>query len=103
LPDADQPQLQVRDGVDAEQLIPAAPQRLDVRCPYPGMRREAQIDELIGRLGAGEHEIFVIGPSGSGKSSLVTAGRRLLFQKQGESGIWPKCPTGGAVIGGRCE
>jgi hypothetical protein len=36
--------------------------------------RDAEIDELIGRLRAGEREIYVIGPSGSGKSSLVAAG-----------------------------
>jgi energy-coupling factor transporter ATP-binding protein EcfA2 len=36
--------------------------------------RDAEIAELLGRLRAGEREIFVIGPSGSGKSSLVTAG-----------------------------
>jgi hypothetical protein len=36
--------------------------------------REAEITELIGRLRAGQREIFVIGPSGSGKSSLVAAG-----------------------------
>ncbi|HSJ99829.1 MAG TPA: ABC transporter ATP-binding protein, partial [Kofleriaceae bacterium] len=36
--------------------------------------RGAEIDELIGRLRAGEREIYVIGPSGSGKSSLVAAG-----------------------------
>jgi ABC-type lipoprotein export system ATPase subunit len=36
--------------------------------------RDAEITELISRLRAGERETFVIGPSGSGKSSLVTAG-----------------------------
>ena len=87
--DADQPQLQVRDGVDADALIPAAIPTsvlVDLPCPYPGMRpftaddagrfhgREAEIAELIGRLRAGQREIFVIGPSGSGKSSLVAAG-----------------------------
>jgi WD40 repeat protein len=55
-------------------------------CPYPGMRpfatgerarffgRSREIAELVGRLKAGEHEIYVIGPSGSGKSSLISAG-----------------------------
>lgn len=55
-------------------------------CPYPGMRpfgeheasqffgREREIDDLVGRLDRGEREIYVIGPSGSGKSSLVHAG-----------------------------
>jgi hypothetical protein len=89
LPDIDMPQLKVRSGFDARQLILAAvaPQfRRDLPCPYPGMRpytaddaasfhgREAEIEELIGRLRAGEREIYVIGPSGSGKSSLVAAG-----------------------------
>jgi WD40 repeat protein len=89
LHDADRPQLHTRDGFDAAQLILAAepPSVLvDLPCPYPGMRpfaaddanrfhgRDAEIAELIGRLRAGDREIFVIGPSGSGKSSLVTAG-----------------------------
>jgi hypothetical protein len=55
-------------------------------CPYPGMQpfsaatasqfhgRTSEIDELLARLQAGERQIFVIGPSGSGKSSLVAAG-----------------------------
>jgi hypothetical protein len=89
LHDADRPQLHTRNGFDAAQLILAAepPSVLvDLPCPYPGMRpfatddankfhgRDAEIAELIGRLRAGDREIFVIGPSGSGKSSLVTAG-----------------------------
>jgi hypothetical protein len=36
--------------------------------------RDPEIDDLIGRIDRGEHEIYVIGPSGSGKSSLVQAG-----------------------------
>ena len=55
-------------------------------CPYPGMHpfttaearqffgRDAEIADLIGRLDRGDREIYVIGPSGSGKSSLVQAG-----------------------------
>jgi hypothetical protein len=89
LPDADRPQLTVRVGFDAAQLILAAATLsifVDVPCPYPGMRpftvddaasfhgRDTQIDDLIDRLRAGEREIYVIGPSGSGKSSLVAAG-----------------------------
>jgi WD40 repeat protein len=103
LPDADQPQIQTRDGADAAQLILAAvsPSALvDVPCPYPGMRpfaaddagsfhgREAEIMELIGRLRAGQREIFVIGPSGSGKSSLVAAGV-LPRLARGLSGLGP--------------
>jgi WD40 repeat protein len=72
----------------------------DVPCPYPGMRpfgaedaghfhgRDAEIAELIGRLRAGEREIFVIGPSGSGKSSLVTAGL-LSRLARGVAGLGP--------------
>src|SRR5262249_8132044 len=89
LPDSERPQLLVRAGFDAAQLILAAvtPSVLvDVPCTYPGMRpftvddaasfhgRDTQIDDLINRLRAGEREIYVIGPSGSGKSSLVAAG-----------------------------
>lgn len=55
-------------------------------CPYPGMRpflaseaasfygRDEEIAKLQGRLRLGVREIYVIGPSGSGKSSLVAAG-----------------------------
>lgn len=57
----------------------------EIRCPYPGMRsyteeesrfffgREREIDVLVQRLR--KHSfVAVIGPSGSGKSSLVKAG-----------------------------
>jgi conflict system STAND superfamily ATPase/CHAT domain-containing protein len=89
LPDADRPQLRVRSGFDATKPFPPPdkpPGPGHEPCPYPGMRpynandaggfhgRDTEIAELIGRLRAGEREIFVIGPSGSGKSSLVTAG-----------------------------
>jgi hypothetical protein len=50
--------------------------------------REAEIGELIGRLRANEREIFVIGPSGSGKSSLVAAGL-LPRLARGLSGLGP--------------
>ncbi len=87
--DADRPQLKVRAGLDARQIILAATTpaaRVELPCPYPGMRpyaaddaggfhgRDAEIEEVLGRLRAGEREIYVIGPSGSGKSSLVRAG-----------------------------
>jgi hypothetical protein len=67
-------------------LHTAAPVVEHIPCPYPGMRafaegdasrffgRAKEIDDLIGRLDHGEREIYVIGPSGSGKSSLVRAG-----------------------------
>jgi hypothetical protein len=89
LSDTERPQLKVRNGCDAAQIILAAIEQ-EVHevlpCPYPGMRpysaddadyfhgRSAEVDELLGRLRAGEREIYVIGPSGSGKSSLVRAG-----------------------------
>jgi WD40 repeat protein len=69
-----------------ELLHTAAPAAEQISCPYPGMRpfaeheasrffgRDQEIDELVGRLDGGEREIYVIGPSGSGKSSLVHAG-----------------------------
>jgi hypothetical protein len=40
-----------------------------------GLPGEPEIDDLIGRRDRGERESFVIGPSGSGKSSLIRAGR----------------------------
>jgi conflict system STAND superfamily ATPase/TIR domain-containing protein len=67
-------------------LQTTAPIAEQIPCPYPGMRpfsaseasqffgREKEIDDLIGRLDHHEREIYVIGPSGSGKSSLVQAG-----------------------------
>ncbi|HEX7941821.1 MAG TPA: CHAT domain-containing protein, partial [Gemmatimonadaceae bacterium] len=75
LPHADQPQLLVREGFEATQLILAAVApvlRQELRCPYPGMRpyttddaasfhgRDREIGELLGRLRAGEREIYVI-------------------------------------------
>jgi WD40 repeat protein len=87
--DFEHPQLKVREGFAPTELILAAVApalRQELHCPYPGMRpyeaddaanfhgRDAEIDEVVGRLRAGEREIFVIGPSGSGKSSLVLAG-----------------------------
>jgi hypothetical protein len=63
---------------------PPAPE--PIACPYPGMRafgpadvgrffgRDHEVDDLVGRLDRGERTIYVIGPSGSGKSSLVQAG-----------------------------
>ena len=71
----------LRDLVHAS---PPAPE--PIACPYPGMRpfgaadvgrffgRTAEADDLVGRLDRGERAIYVIGPSGSGKSSLVQAG-----------------------------
>ncbi|TMQ23429.1 MAG: ATP-binding protein, partial [Deltaproteobacteria bacterium] len=55
-------------------------------CPYPGMRpfqavdaryfhgRDAEIAAVVALVTGGEREIYLIGPSGSGKSSLINAG-----------------------------
>jgi len=63
----------------------AAPEP-DLPCPYPGMRpffesdaerffgRDVELSRIIRRMGRGEREIYIIGASGSGKSSLVAAG-----------------------------
>ena len=67
-------------------------------CPYPGMvpfsaadarffyGREAEIEEMLRRLRLGRY-LLVIGPSGSGKSSLVTAGL-LPALAQRQPGTW---------------
>jgi len=69
-----------------ELLQTTAPLTEQIACPYPGMRpfttteanrffgRDKELGDLVGRLDHGEREIYVIGPSGSGKSSLVQAG-----------------------------
>jgi WD40 repeat protein len=76
-----------------------APVASDVPCPYPGMRayapdaaacfygREAEVDEILSRLRAGEREIYIMGPSGSGKSSLMAAG------------VLPRLVRGGSGLG----
>ncbi|HEU4408900.1 MAG TPA: AAA family ATPase [Polyangiaceae bacterium] len=58
----------------------------ELPCPYPGLPaytakeasrfygRDKEAARLLQRLWAGEQEIYVIGPSGSGKSSLIQAG-----------------------------
>lgn len=55
-------------------------------CPYPGMRpfradeghrffgREREIESIVSHLRSGERLLFALGPSGSGKSSLLHAG-----------------------------
>lgn len=59
---------------------------VELPCPYPGMRpfraddavyfhgRDEEIEAVAGRLADGARELYVLGPSGSGKSSLVAAG-----------------------------
>lgn len=67
-------------------LDPPAMPVCDLPCPYPGMRpftqddagrffgRDPELDRITRRLRRGVREIYVIGASGSGKSSLIVAG-----------------------------
>lgn len=78
-----------------------APQPESIPCPYPGMLpfqadqapcfygREAEIDCMEQHL-LQQNLLFVIGPSGSGKSSLVFAGLlpRLACSERFERGFW---------------
>jgi len=69
-----------------KKLAAPAPVVAAVPCPYPGIRafttedaarfhgRDHEIRQLLGRLRDGQRELYVVGPSGSGKSSLVAAG-----------------------------
>ncbi|HEY7627461.1 MAG TPA: BTAD domain-containing putative transcriptional regulator, partial [Ilumatobacteraceae bacterium] len=70
------------------------------RNPYKGLRpfeesdaadffgRDGLIDELVNRLAAGARFITVIGPSGSGKSSLVRAGLLPVVRRGAIAGSW---------------
>lgn len=72
----------------------------DIPCPYPGLRslaredagklfgRDRELHEILARVKTGERELHLIGPSGSGKSSLVAAG------------VLPKLAAGRAQIRG---
>lgn len=100
LAEVERPQLKVRHGFDAKQPVLTARASTALPCPYPGMRpysaddadhfhgRGTELEELISRLRMGEREIYVIGPSGSGKSSLVAAGV-LPRLARGASGLGP--------------
>jgi len=69
-----------------KKLAAPVPTVAPVPCPYPGIRpftaedaarfhgRDKEVKDLLGRLRDGQRELYVIGPSGSGKSSLVAAG-----------------------------
>ena len=58
----------------------------ELPCPYPGMRpfterdtgrffgRDVELDRIVRRLRRGDRELYIIGASGSGKSSLIAAG-----------------------------
>jgi len=68
------------------QPVEATPDEVELVCPYPGMRpyttaeaacfygRESEVAEIVAMLRDGKREIYIVGPSGSGKSSLVAAG-----------------------------
>ncbi len=74
------------DGAGGESGAALAAENDARSCPYPGMRsleegdaallfgRAQKIEEIAARLAAGERELVLLGPSGSGKSSLVCAG-----------------------------
>lgn len=65
--------------------LPDPPPR-ELPCPYPGMRpyaaedaalfcgRDRELDKLVALIAGGVRELTVIGPSGSGKSSLLLSG-----------------------------
>ena len=69
-----------------KRIAAPAPAVTVLPCPYPGIRpfttedaarfhgRDKEVRDLLGRLRDGQRELYVIGPSGSGKSSLVAAG-----------------------------
>lgn len=81
-----------------EWLDQPAPVPEEIPCPYPGMiaytaddaasffGRDAEIDELVERVRRLPF-VYVIGPSGSGKSSLVFAGLLPELQRR-ERGRW---------------
>jgi WD40 repeat protein len=69
-----------------------------ILCPYPGMRpfrrdeekrffgRQREIDQVVQLLRAGERELYVLGPSGSGKSSLISVGVLPLIERDAAQG-----------------
>jgi hypothetical protein len=73
------------------------PAPLEIPCPYPGMRpytadnaalfcgRDADIAVLVGLVAGGVRELYVIGPSGSGKSSLLQSGVAPRLQRTGDA------------------
>lgn len=81
-----------------KKLAAPAPARAVIRCPYPGMLafeekaaadfygREPEVSQALTYVEAGAREIYVIGSSGSGKSSLVAAGVLPKLQHAAEQG-----------------
>ena len=86
----------------ADETCAALPAQID-RNPYKGLRafgeadaddffgRDTLVEELLDRLAGGERLLAVVGPSGSGKSSVVAAGLLPLIRDGGISGseAWP--------------
>jgi hypothetical protein len=81
--DADQSAAMLR-KLREELLSPEPEPEEEIGCPYPGMKpfsqqspfffgRDKEIRQLLDVLD-GQHRVFVIGVSGSGKSSLIFAG-----------------------------
>ena len=75
------------------------PKPFDGRCPYKGLEtfgeedaglffgREKSVEDLIGRV-KNSRTVFITGPSGSGKSSLVRAGLIPTLKKSGYGEHW---------------
>jgi DNA-binding SARP family transcriptional activator/ABC-type glycerol-3-phosphate transport system substrate-binding protein len=73
-------------ALDLDVPASAPPTRGPVRNPYKGLRaftegdaadffgREALVEELVAELGRGDRFLALVGPSGSGKSSIALAG-----------------------------
>ena len=86
------------------QLARPAPVDPPVPCPYPGMRafaagdarcfhgRDAEIDAVIARLEAGEREVYLIGPSGSGQV-VADRGRRAAAARAARRAASSWCAT----------
>src|SRR5262245_13449165 len=49
--------------------------------------RDDELAELVGRIDRGEREIYVIGTSGSGKSSLIAAGLLPRLRQRGNGRV----------------
>lgn len=93
----------IAEPVRAYRVVATAAEAVESRlaCPYPGMvpfraedaarfyGRDAEIERMVGLL-RGQRFMMVIGPSGSGKSSLVRAGLlpELARSRYFESGFW---------------
>lgn len=88
----------LRHTLDPERLhAPAEP--ADLPCPYPGMRaytaenaalfggRSEESERIFRGITGGMRELFVIGPSGSGKSSLMHAGVLPRLRRRGDARV----------------